>query len=342
MSDVAQLPGAANGGSTTLPGLIDRARARLAEARTSAEVLESRAAAKAVLEYARVTKATREAQADCFLIIKYAEMRLVEEVRAARERGEITQHGGDRKSEIKPRTPGLDRTASESRISPRTPGTDPAILDEIGISSQRFAEWSEVYDAGGKTTIREAVQTALAEGRAPTNADVERAVKGGHFRARFTGENEWYTPAPYIEAARSCLGAIDLDPASAAVAQKTIRAAHFFTRHDDGLRQAWHGRVWLNPPYAQPDIARFIDTLLAEIGAGRATEAILLTHNYTDTGWFHAAAGQCTAICFTRGRIRFVGASGEIAAPTQGQTFFYFGPGLDRFRATFGSFGFIR
>jgi phage N-6-adenine-methyltransferase len=218
-------------------------------------------------------------------------------------------------------------------------GSVPALR---ALSSQRFAEWSEVYNAGGKTTIREAVQTALAEGRAPTNADVERAVKGGHFRARFTGENEWYTPAPYIEAARSCLGAIDLDPASAPVAQKTIRAAHFFTRHDDGLRQAWHGRVWLNPPYAQPDIARFIDKLLAEIGAGRATEAILLTHNYTDTGWFHAAAGQCTAICFTRGRIRFVGASGEIAAPTQGQTFFYFGPGLDRFRATFGSFGFIR
>ena len=79
-----------------------------------------------------------------------------------------------------------------------------------------------------------------------------------------------------------------------------------------------------------------------EVNAGRATEAILLTHNYTDTGWFHAAAGRCAVLCFTRGRIRFVGASGEIAAPTQGQAFFYFGPGLDRFRASFGSFGFIR
>jgi hypothetical protein len=37
-----------------------------------------------------------------------------------------------------------------------------------------------------------------------------------------------------------------------------------------------------------------------------------------------------------------VSATGEIAAPTQGQAFFYFGPGLDRFRTTFGSFGFIR
>ena len=331
-----------NGAACSLPALIDRARTRLAEARTSAEILEVRAAAKAVLEYARVTEATREAQADCFLIIKYAEMRLVEEVRAAQERGELARHGGVRKSEIKVRTPDLDLAASEGGISVRTPGTDPATLDEIGISKQRFAEWSDVYDAGGEAVVDEAIQAALDEGRAPTNADIQRAVKGGHFRARFTGENEWYTPAPYVEAARACLGAIDLDPASAPAAQETIRAARFFTRDDDGLKQEWHGRIWLNPPYAQPDITRFIVKLLAEIAAGRATEAILLTHNYTDTAWFHAAAGQCAALCFTRGRIRFVGASGEIAAPTQGQAFFYFGPGIERFRASFGSFGFIR
>jgi hypothetical protein len=64
--------------------------------------------------------------------------------------------------------------------------------------------------------------------------------------------------------------------------------------------------------------------------------------NYTDTGWFHAAAVQCAELCFTRGRIRFVGASGEIAAPTQGQAFFYLGPGRERFRSSFASFGFIR
>jgi phage N-6-adenine-methyltransferase len=335
----------------SLPALIDRARTRLAEARTSAEVLEARAAAKAALEYARVTKATKKAQADCFLIIKYAEMRVVEEVRAAQQRGELARHGGVRKSAIKPRTSGLDRTACKSGISPRGSGTDPATLDEIGISSQRFAEWSEVYDAGGTAIIKDAIQTALDEGRAPTNADIHRAVcpqgtaravKGGHHRTQFTGENEWYTPARYVEAARTCLGAIDLDPASAPLAQKTIRAARFFTREEDGLKQEWRGRIWLNPPYAQPSIVHFVDKLLAEVNAGRATEAILLTHNYTDTGWFHAAAGHCAAICFTRGRIRFVGASGEIAAPTQGQAFFYFGPGLDRFRQTFSSFGFIR
>jgi hypothetical protein len=175
MSNVAQLPGAANCGSTTLPGLIDRARARLAEARSSAEVLEARAAAKAVLEYARLTKATRKAQADCFLIIKYAEMRLVEEVRAAQERGELARHGGVRKSAIKPRTSGLDRAACESGISSRGSGTDPATLDEIGISSQRFAEWRELHDAS-ENAVEAAIQSAVDEDRAPTSAGNQRAL----------------------------------------------------------------------------------------------------------------------------------------------------------------------
>ena len=95
-------------------------------------------------------------------------------------------------------------------------------------------------------------------------------------------------------------------------------------------------------PVSETEAARFVDKLLAEIGTGRVRQAVLLTHNYTDTGWFHAAAGTCAAICFTRGRIKFVSATGGIAAPTQGQAFFYFGAGADRFRNTFGGFGFIR
>jgi ParB family chromosome partitioning protein len=309
----------------TLPVLIDRARSRLAEARTSAEVLEARAAAKAALHYARLQKAANETQADCLAMIKRAEIRMADELESAQERGEVARVG--------------DFLANQWGV--RAADTPPATYPELGISRQRVAEWRELRDAGDHV-IDEAIQAALDEGRAPTNADVDRAVKARHHRTRFTGENEWYTPPEYIEAARACLGSIDLDPASSSQAQRSIRAAHFFTRDDDGLRHAWCGRVWLNPPYSQPDIARFIDKLLAEIGAGRATEAILLTHNYTDTGWFHAAAATCAAICFTRGRIRFVSATGDIAAPTQGQAFFYFGSATDRFRKTFGSFGFIR
>jgi phage N-6-adenine-methyltransferase len=208
-------------------------------------------------------------------------------------------------------------------------------------SAVMIAEWRELRDVG-EEVVNQAIQAALDENRAPTNADIQRAARGRHDRTQFTGENEWYTPAEYVEAARACLGGIDLDPATSPVAQDTIRAARFFTRDDDGLRHPWPGRIWLNPPYAQPDIARLIENLLGELEAGRAEQAILLTHNYTDTSWFHAAAERSAAICFTRGRIRFVSATGELAAPTQGQAFFYFGSAEWRFLETFGSFGFIR
>jgi hypothetical protein len=93
-----------------------------------------------------------------------------------------------------------------------------------------------------------------------------------------TGEFEWYTPPEYIELARTVLGNIDLDPASNAQAQKTVRADRYFTAADDGLTQEWRGRVWLNPPYSQPLISHFIKKLVDEVGAGNVTEAVLLTH----------------------------------------------------------------
>jgi phage N-6-adenine-methyltransferase len=307
----------------TLPVLIDRARGRLAEARTSAEVLEARAAAKAALHYAKLQKAANETQADCLAMIKRAEIRMADEIDAAQAAGAVAR----------PNQP-VSQYVQSSDIPPAT-------FDELGVDRRRVAEWRELRDAG-EQVVDQAIQTALDENRAPTNADIQRAINGRHHRTQFTGETEWYTPAEYVEAARACLGGIDLDPATAPIAQDTIRAARFFTRDDDGLRHEWHGRVWLNPPYAQPDIARFIEKLLGELEAGRAEQAILLTHNYTDTSWFHAAAERSAAICFTRGRIRFVSATGELAAPTQGQAFFYFGSAEWRFLETFGSFGFIR
>lgn len=61
---------------------------------------------------------------------------------------------------------------------------------------------------------------------------------------------EHYTPAWIVEAAREVLGgAIDLDPASCELANRTVRAVRIFTRQDDGLERDWNAeRVFLNPP----------------------------------------------------------------------------------------------
>ena len=160
-------------------------------------------------------------------------------------------------------------------------------------------------------------------------------------RATNTGDYEWYTPAEYIEAARYVLGEFDLDPASNDSAQKLVKAARYFTKEDNGLEREWQGRVWLNPPYAQPLIMDFVSKMVAERKAGRVTGAVMLTNNSADTAWFHEAAQTADAFCLTRGRIKFYKPGGETSAPTQGQTFFYFGDNVEAFTRRFKEIGFV-
>lgn len=162
-----------------------------------------------------------------------------------------------------------------------------------------------------------------------------------NFRAQAEGQQEWYTPAEYIEAAREAMGAIDLDPASSAVAQKTVKAAEYFTLERNGLAQPWHGRVFLNPPYKQPEVGQFVAKLVSEFKSGRVKQAILLVNNCTDTGWFHAAANKAAVVCFTVGRITYVNPDGDSTSPTQGQAFFYFGPEVNAFISRFAAFGLL-
>lgn len=64
-----------------------------------------------------------------------------------------------------------------------------------------------------------------------------------------SASNEHYTPVDIIEAARSVMGGIDLDPATtASVNHAIVKAETFYTKEGDGLSNPWHGRVWLNPP----------------------------------------------------------------------------------------------
>lgn len=71
-------------------------------------------------------------------------------------------------------------------------------------------------------------------------------------------------------------------------------------------------------------------------------EAILLTHSYTDTAWFHHAEHRALLICFTAERIHFVLSDGTEGQPTQGQAFFYFGKNGRKFKEIFFQYGFIR
>lgn len=158
--------------------------------------------------------------------------------------------------------------------------------------------------------------------------------------AHNSGENEWYTPPDYIEAARRVMGNIDLDPASSTIANATVQADEFYSKDDNGLEQEWLGRVWLNPPYAAELIGPFIERLAANVEAGNVTEAVVLVNNATETGWFYRLVSVASAVLFTRGRVRFLDPQGNPrGAPLQGQALVYIGQRPDRFFAEFGKFG---
>jgi phage N-6-adenine-methyltransferase len=156
--------------------------------------------------------------------------------------------------------------------------------------------------------------------------------------AHNSGNNEWYTPREYVDAAFEVMGAIDLDPASSATANEVVDAATFFTAEDDGLSKEWAGRVWMNPPYAGELIGKFTAKLCEDFNAGEVPEAIVLVNNATETGWFQELASIASAICFPRGRVKFWHPERE-SAPLQGQAVIYLGPNPGRFKSAFSSFG---
>jgi ParB family chromosome partitioning protein len=156
--------------------------------------------------------------------------------------------------------------------------------------------------------------------------------------AQNTGRSEWYTPPEIIEAARIVMGGIDTDPASHVDAQTVVKAAKYYTAEEDGLSKPWHGRVWMNPPYSQPLIAQFCEKLLEERETGRATEAITLTNNGTETEWGQRLILHADAICFPNGRVTFWAPDRE-SIPLQGQMLCYFGRGHARFTKGFSVFG---
>jgi ParB family chromosome partitioning protein len=135
------------------------------------------------------------------------------------------------------------------------------------------------------------------------------------------------------------MGGIDLDPATCPAAQAMIQAGAYYTVDDSGLLHSWTGRVWLNPPFSMPLIARFVGKLVEHYQAGDVTQAVLLVDAATDTRWFHVALDAAAAICFHRGRVRFLTPAGRAGSPTRGQALFYFGPHPKRFARYFRRFG---
>lgn len=177
------------------------------------------------------------------------------------------------------------------------------------------------------------------EGRLAISRDIWGNESRAHV-ANNSGENEWYTPPEFIAAARVVMGGIDLDPASSDLANQCVEAETYYTAQDNGLDQEWFGRIWLNPPYAQPLIAEFSDAVVSKRGDYEA--ACILVNNATDTGWLQDMLRVADAVCFLKGRVKFIDKHGEPSgAPLQGQVILYMGKNPAAFAGEFSRFGWV-
>jgi phage N-6-adenine-methyltransferase len=260
-------------------------------------------------------------------------------------------HGGNRRAvqganlplETAPAQMSVAQAADMLNVSERSVKTARKVVEETPPEVSRAVETGHVsvHLAAQVAELPEEAQAEVAAAPPEKMREVAREeVKKAHV-AHNSGNNEWYTPPDILDAARAVLGGFDLDPASSEVANRTVSAARIFTAEDDGLAQEWPvGRIWCNPPYAQPLIGDFAKRIAKEVRRG--SSAIVLVNNATETQWFQTLAQVATAICFPQGRVKFLDPQGNASgAPLQGQAIIYAGQDVDAFCATFASFGFV-
>lgn len=80
---------------------------------------------------------------------------------------------------------------------------------------------------------------------------------------------------------------------------ENAKCERFYTPDDDGLKQAWEGTVWCNPPYG-----REIGKWVKKAAESNATVVMLLPAR-TDTSWFHEYIYGKAEIRFIKGRLKF-------------------------------------
>lgn len=134
----------------------------------------------------------------------------------------------------------------------------------------------------------------------------KRKGMGSHQSANMK-KDEWLTPPSILQA----LGTFDLDPCSP-INRPWNTAKNHYTILDDGLKQQWEGRVWVNPPYGLK-AAKWLDKL------SRHGNGIALIFARTETRMFFKYVWRkADVLLFIEGRLFFHHVTGERAKANSG------------------------
>jgi DNA-binding Lrp family transcriptional regulator len=271
--------------------------------------------------------------------------------RAIKQRGEhcsdrqIAEHVGVSRPTVYRRRKELedDPTCSVNKSDKRT-GADGRTIDtsNIGSSQQRTNGHvdpdSDSVEDSSEQRGHHLGEVASTDGSPVLTGEEEEAHKHTVSTIGSSKSNEYFTPPKYVEVARRVMGGIDLDPASNRRANETVQADLYYDHENNGLKQPWAGRVWLNPPYGR-QAGDFVSRLISEYREGEVDEAIVLVNAHSaETNWF--APLWEGLICFTDHRIDFDTAH-EVSGSTHGSAFSYFGPNERAFIKEFDRFGYV-
>lgn len=149
-----------------------------------------------------------------------------------------------------PKNPSFHGNQHKEVNCPAGQNTKADTIRDLGFTPKQTAQFQQMADH--EPQVLEAIAEAKERDDIVSRADVMRKIetaKKPHVTNN-SNDDEWYTPAQYIEAARKVLGTIDLDPASNDFANETVKATTYYTEETDGLAQEWYGNIWMNPPYS--------------------------------------------------------------------------------------------
>jgi phage N-6-adenine-methyltransferase len=114
----------------------------------------------------------------------------------------------------------------------------------------------------------------------------------------------WETPHALLERLYSVFRRFDLDPCSPRRTRPPVKARMHYTADDDGLSLAWHGIVFVNPPYGR-QLPAWIAKARAEVEQGNARVVIALIPARTETSYWHEHIAGKADVYFIRGRLCF-------------------------------------
>jgi phage N-6-adenine-methyltransferase len=136
-----------------------------------------------------------------------------------------------------------------------------------------------------------------------------------------TLKDVWQTPQKVI----NWLSPIHTDPCAGP--NTTIGSQNNYTKEDNGLKQDWHGRVFVNPPFTSKE--DWLEKTITESQSSNVQTVFVVTPDSTDTkSWWHKyIAEHADYIWFSEGRISYIDPeTGEqMGSPTFGTAISIFG-----------------